>query len=99
MNTPTPDRKVLEEQWRQRLNNLKLRLQFARNYMLEARRDFSTGEISLDVERFAYTAALRSETSALVEYDRVLRIYADLMARDIIPEEPEPATDFCADPE
>lgn len=55
--------------------------------MQEARRDFSLGDIPERVEQFAYTMALRSETSALVEYRRVLRVYTDLMLRGIIPDE------------
>ena len=87
MGSPVPDRQALEDLWRQRLKDVKLRLDFARNYMRETRRDFSLGDIPERVELLAYARALGAETSALVEYHRVLGIYTNLVLHGRIPGE------------
>lgn len=89
MSCPTPDRKLLEEIWRQRLNDAKLRLDFTRNYLQEVRQDYSAGSIPENVEHAAHEQALRAEEVALAEYSQVLRIYDDLTTRGIIPDEDE----------
>lgn len=89
MSSPTPDRKALEGLWYQRLTDAKLRLDFARNYMSEVKRDFSSGEIPENEEAFAHAKALRAENFALDEYNRVLRIYTGLTVNGFIPDESE----------
>lgn len=86
-SNPTPDRRTLEELWRQRLNDAKLRLDFARNYLTEVRRDHASGNVP-DAERHsAYQDALRAENLAFAEYNRVLGSYTDLTVNGIIPDE------------
>ncbi len=45
MSSPTPDRKAIEDLWRQRLNDAKLRLEFAENFTTEVEHDYQSGEI------------------------------------------------------
>lgn len=83
------ERKALEQHWRNRLADAKLRLDFARNYLAEVRRDLPSGEIPQADGDFAFQRAVRAETFALVKYKRVLRIYADLIVHGWIPDEAE----------
>ena len=87
MGSSSPARKVLEELWRSRLNDAKLRLDFARNYVADVQRDHPSGDIPESDYHFADQKALRSENLALEEYNRVLRIYPDLVVNGTIPEE------------
>jgi hypothetical protein len=89
MSSPTPDRRALEQLWHQRLTDAKLRLEFARNYMSEVKRDFSSGDIPENEEAFAHAKALRAENFALNEYNRVLRIFTDLTVNGLNPDESE----------
>ena len=86
MSNPASERKVLEEFWLERLNDAKVRLDFVRNYVDEVRYDLSTGVIREDVEKFS-NKSMRLQGFALEKYCRVLRIYTDLMAHGIIPDE------------
>ena len=87
MTSPSPDRKALEEFWLNRLHDAKLRLDFARNYVIEVKQDFSSPDIPASDGNFAYRQALRVENLALAEYQRVLRIFSDLTVRGIFPDE------------
>jgi hypothetical protein len=83
MNSPDP--KHLHELWQQRVDGAKLRLDFARNYMVEVRRDYPAGDIPEPDHQFALREALRSENFALAQYNKVL--YSDLTVKGIIPDE------------
>jgi hypothetical protein len=89
MSSPTPDRKALEELWGQRLEDAKLQLDFARNYLAEVERDYSAGSVPINELQFAHHKALRVENLALRHYNHVRRIYTDLMVNGVIPDESE----------
>jgi hypothetical protein len=78
MSTPEPDRKELEDLWRSRLNEARLRVELARNFMQEVQRDFKSGTIPQPDGDFAYRRAVHAENTALAEYSRILRVYHDL---------------------
>ena len=86
-STNLPDRIALEELWRQRRDDAKLRLDFARNFLTEVLKDSPPGVIQTSDGTFAYRQAVKAESSALREYARVLRIYHDLVVNGIIPDE------------
>ncbi len=81
------DRTALEALWRQRVNDAKLRLDFASNYVKEIQRDFSSGELPAPDGHFAYQQALRAESFALGEYRRVLAIFTGLVTHGKEPDE------------
>lgn len=87
MSTPDPDRKALEELWRSRLNEARLRVELARNFLREVLRDFRDGTAPQPDGDFAYRRALHAENSALAECDRILRVYHDLTVDGKIPDE------------
>jgi len=94
MSAPSPSRKDLEDLWRERLKLAKLRLDFARNYVLEVEKDFSLAGPSLPEAcnpdgRYAYLQALRAENDALTSYRRVLRVYQEVVHDGSIPDEDE----------
>ena len=64
----SPDLSALEGLWRSRLNDARLRLEFARSYYKEVKEDYAAGSVTGPVERFAMDKALRAETAALAEY-------------------------------
>lgn len=84
--TPDPDRQ-LEELWRLRLSNARLRVQFARSYVKEVQRDLAEGAVPSADGNFSFERAIRAENMALAEYNRVLRIFTDLVLRRILPDE------------
>ena len=71
-----PERQKIEEIWLARLRDAKLRLDFARNYAKEVQKDYTS--LPATDGQYALQRALRAENLALAEYNRVLRIYADL---------------------
>ena len=87
MSGPSPNPQALEELWKQRLTDAKLRLDFARNFVCELVHDLPLLEISNADGHFAYQRAIRAETAALREYARVLRIHHDLTVDGVIPDE------------
>jgi hypothetical protein len=87
MGDATPDRDKLEDLWRKRLTDAKLRLDSARNDVKEVQRDLPSDDIPAPDGRFAYSRALRAESFALAEYKRVLRIFTDLTRNGKIPDE------------
>ena len=90
MGTPAPDRRALEDLWRQRLKDAELGLTFARQYLGEVQRDFpSPGKVHGADGSSAYEHALHAETRALTEYKRVLQIFNDLVTHGKLPDEGE----------
>jgi hypothetical protein len=75
--------------WRGRLNDARLRLDFAHKYVKEVERDFPSGEIPENERQFSYQHGLRAESLALAEYRRILRIFTDLVTNGMIPDESE----------
>ena len=90
MSGKDPNREALEQLWRRRLNDAKLRLEFAKNYLKEVQRDLRLGGIPTSDSNFAYKKALRAETAALAEYHRTLRIVTDLFVRGNPPQGDKP---------
>lgn len=86
MGNISPDPQTSLEQLRQRLQDAKVRYDFAKAYLVEVRQDFADSSIDGPVELLGYRKALRSEIEALMEYNRVLRAMADLALRGTVPE-------------
>ena len=86
MSGSAPDHKTLEDRWRQRLKDAALRVDFARNYVKEVQRDFPADTLPSTDGRYLQRA-LHAQTLALKEYQRVLRIYTDLVVHGKIPDE------------
>jgi hypothetical protein len=80
-----PSRQQLEDEWRQRALDAKLRLQLARDYVREVQRDLQRGSVPAADGNFAQQHALRAENLALRHYRDVLRTLADLVVRGKIP--------------
>ena len=76
------ERQELEHLWATRVRDARLRLAFARNYA----KDLEGVDPSPDGQQ-AYWMALHAERVALAEYDRVLRIFTDLVMEGKIPDE------------
>lgn len=55
--------------------------------MKEVQRDLPRDDVRASDGDYAYRKALHSENSALAEYNRVLRIFADLNVNGKIPDE------------
>ena len=87
MSNSPPDRQALQELWRKRLADAKVRLDFARHFVTEVKQDLQSPDIPTPDGSYAYRRALRAETLALREYSRVLRIYQDLAVRGVVPDE------------
>lgn len=85
MSEIPPSREALEQLWRNRLNDARLRLDFARTYLREVQRDFKTGDIPSADGDFAYKKALRAENAALAEYHRILVILTELSVNGKLP--------------
>ena len=84
---PTPlNRQELEARWRQRLDVARLRLQFAHTYVKEVQRDLQQGSVPSADGNVALERAQRSENVAVVEYNRVLGIFTDLVVAGKIPD-------------
>ena len=86
MNSPTPERRVLEHLWLERVNDAKFQLHFARNSLDQVVNDLP---MTTPDGHFAYQKALKAECLALREYGRVLRVFHDLTVNGIIPNEDE----------
>ncbi len=80
---------AIEDLWRARLRDAKLRLDFARQYVKEVEDEYKPGDLPASDAHFAMRAALRAETFALTEYRRILRIFADLVLEGKCAAEPE----------
>jgi hypothetical protein len=81
-----PKRRALEDAWRERVQIALtgLRLAAMKSRLLQAERE--NGLMSGPNGSFAYRQAPQSEKLALAEYQRVLRVFADLTVRGKIPE-------------
>ena len=81
---------ALERVWRSRVQDAKLRLEFAQNYVNEIVRDLeSQGRVDAVAVAAAYKDALQAETTALVEYRRVQAILEDLITNGVVPDDSE----------
>jgi hypothetical protein len=90
---------VLEDSWRERLRLASLRYETAKQRVKELSASDPAAEKARDMlpspdGEFAYTLALRAfrfamqdEVMALKEYNRILKVYADLMVHGKIPPE------------
>ena len=94
MSRPPPERKALEELWLARLRDAKLAVDFARNYFKEIQKDLSS--LPPSDGQFALRRAVRAENAALEQYNRVLRIYTNLI-KGIMPNEDDAAKSTTAD--
>lgn len=81
------DRKALEDLWRARLANVRLRFDLARNHTNEIHRDRRSGALPSPDGSLVYQQAVGEETMALAEYRRVLRVFTSLVLRGEIPDE------------
>ena len=81
-------RKDIEARWKQRMENAKLRLDFAINYLKEIEDDRRAGR-ALATDLDFHRLAVRAETQAREEYERISRIYEDLVCQGKIPEDEE----------
>ena len=87
MSIPEAEHRSLEERWRQRVEDAKLRVVFARNWVNEVHRDLSPDIPAVDGD-FALQRAVKAENDALREYNRLLRIFTDLVD-GIVLDEPD----------
>ena len=84
-------RKDIENLWRERVRDVRLRLDFARNYLAEIQKDVKAGGIPRADGDFAYRNAIRAEREALAEYRKMLKIFTDLTLHGRFPaDNPEP---------
>lgn len=77
----------LERYWKERLSTAKNVLDAARANVQSVKDDAGLDGPDGTYAHARYTRAVRDETTALVEYSRVLRIYTDLMVHGKVPEE------------
>ena len=78
----------LEDLWRNRLTDAELRLTSTRHDFHEVQRDLRTGSNIHGRNRDdTYQHALRAKNLALAEYNRVFKIFSDLVLHDKIPDE------------
>ena len=86
MIPPFLSRQDLENLWRLRLNDAKIRLDFARTYVKEVQADLQSGTVPEPDGSFGFQKALRAENFALADYGRVLGIFTDLVVRGKVPD-------------
>lgn len=91
MTSPAPERIVDKEFWRKRLNDAKLRLDLARNYVNEVRSDLSLRLLLPPDGKLALHAAIQAEKLSLQKYARVLEHYEKLTMTGIPPSGAESA--------
>lgn len=82
MSSPTLHKPSVEELWRERLADAKLRLDFSRNYVQEVAFDFPIPASPDGI--VALRHAMRAEELALKEYNRVLRIYENIVVERVV---------------
>ena len=83
--SPQFSRKDIEAQWRERLTNAKLRLDFAENYVRAVERDLHTAGVPSPDGSYAYRSALRAKNLALQYYNEVLRVFSNLVLYGKLP--------------
>ena len=81
------NRQQLEEEWRGRVRDARLRLQLAQNYVREVRADRVAGAVLPADGDYAWQRALHAESLALQHYRDVLKIFTDLVVSGKIPEQ------------
>jgi hypothetical protein len=81
----TPDRKALEDAWRNRLQEAKQKVDAARNRVNEMKEE----ALSIPAPDSGYSVrqAMQAENLALKEYRRVLTVYRELAVSGVIPQE------------
>ena len=77
------ERQQLEDVWRGRLADAKLRLDFATTYLNEVKKDFKDATSD---GHYAFERAVRAQNVALADYTRILRIFTDLVVHGKIPD-------------
>lgn len=87
MSSPLPDWHHLKEIWKQRLDQARAHLYFARDHTTEIEHDCLSAYIPGPRHHAPYAKALRAERLALIRYHNVLQIYTDLIVDGIIPDE------------
>lgn len=89
MGNTSPDLKALARCWRKRVLDTRLRLELARNRLNEIEMALRAGAITLSDGNLKRSHALWAERLALHQYRLVLRIFADLVLFEKIPDEAE----------
>lgn len=84
------DRRELERYWKERLSTAKIILDAAHANVQSVKYDAGLDGPDGTYAHARYTRAVLAETTALVEYSRVLRIYTDLMVHGKVPDEGQP---------
>lgn len=79
------DGSALEALWRSRLNDARLRVEFARNFVKEIQSDF--GERTSPDGTYALERALRAERRARREYERIQAILVELVMDGRLPDD------------
>ena len=82
---PESERRELERYWKQRCQKAKADLDAARANVRSLKPESTSGRDG----SYAFARAIRDETTALIKYSRVLRMYTDLMVHAKMPEEAE----------
>jgi hypothetical protein len=72
MSDIQPPGQELENLWQKRVEDAKVRLDLASQYVKEVQRDLKSGTIPSSDGRYAHHRALQAETLALKHYQRVL---------------------------
>jgi len=78
---------ALEKVWQARLRTADERLKAARSHLKDIEKQRRDRMLVSSDGDFAYRQAIRSETAALLNYSRVLRITSDLVVRGVTPPE------------
>src|SRR5215831_16527523 len=86
MGSPQTYRQALEKLCRTRLDEVKLRVELARNFLREIHEDTKNGTLPRPDGEFAYRRAVRAENLALAEYTRILRIFHNLTVNGKVPD-------------
>jgi hypothetical protein len=87
MGETQPTRQELENLWKTRVGDAKVRLDLASQYVKEVQRDLKAGAIPSADGRYAHHRALQAETLAIKHYRRVLNNFTALMLNGKIPDE------------
>ena len=93
MQREAPDRRELERYWREQWQKAKADLDTVSTRVESLKQDASCANGPDGGYAYArYARAMMEETTALVEYSRVLRIYTDLVVHGKLPaDEPQAA--------
>lgn len=75
------ERHELERYWKDRWHKAKFNLEAARANVESVKHDATSGPDG----NYAYARAMKTETAALIEYSRILRVYTDVVVHDKVP--------------